>query len=182
MAAKNELAVLMITHFNKSSTQELIERFIGSIGLIAAARAGYAVIKIDNEKGEDRRYFIPVKNNLGNDRQGFSYETSGVDLGNGIKTSKILWHPEPVDASQILKPQEEKKPTQINAAGEFLSDLLSEAPKLKSDIEQEAEGAGYSMSSLQRAKKRLGVKHHKLGMDKGWVWYFEHHEDAARKM
>ncbi len=42
---------------------------------------------------------------------------------------------------------------------------------LKADIEEQAEGAGYSKASLQRAKQRLGIKHKKRSFKEGWEWY-----------
>ena len=170
MAAAQDVAILLVTHFNKSKEQEPIGRVIGSIGLIAAARSGYAVVQ-DNQKPEIR-YFVPIKNNIGNDKDGFSFHIQPVTLPKGIETSKILWHEGLVNAHKILYPVPEKKPTATTGAAEFLRELLSDKTMLKADIEEQAEGAGYNKSALQRAKNRLGIKHRKRGFNEGWEWYF----------
>ncbi len=118
LAAIYNVAIVLVTHFNKSGSQAPIERVIGSIGLIAAARAGYAVIK--DAEDDKIRYFVPIKNNIGNDTDGFSFYIEGVTLENGIETSRICWNNIPVLAQKVLCPEPEKKPTQTNAAAAFL--------------------------------------------------------------
>ena len=114
MAAINNVAIILITHLNKSTEQEPIERVIGSIGLIAAARAGYIVVK--DKKNPDTRYFLPIKNNLGNDTDGFAFNIEGVELEGNITTSKICWHPDTVNAQKILFPESDGKPSATNGA------------------------------------------------------------------
>ena len=168
LAAQYGIALVLITHFNKSSSQEPLERIIGSIGLIAAARAGYAVVK--DQEDEHLRYFVPVKNNIGDDKTGFSYRIEGVTLGNGIETSKIVWGEAPVQASKVLCPE---KKTQTNGAKDFLRELLSSGPMPVSEIMDQAEGVGYNKGTIQRAAQALGIKKTKLGMKGGWRWLLE---------
>jgi len=170
MAAACGVAIILVTHLNKSKDQDVLLRVIGSIGLIAAARSGYAVVK-DREKSEIR-YFVPIKNNIGNDKDGFSFHIQPMTLRGDIETSKILWHEGLVNAHKILYSDPERKPTATTGAAEFLRELLSDKTMLKADIEEQAEGAGYNKSALQRAKNRLGIKHRKRGFNGGWEWYF----------
>ncbi len=183
MAAKNGVAMVVLTHLNKSEYQDMIGRVIGSIGLIAAARAGYVVVK--DPITPETRYFIPIKNNVGNDREGFAFHIDGVDLTDDITTSKICWHDGLVEAQKILYPEVEEKPTATNGAAEFLQGLLSKGAMMAQDVFNEADGAGYSKASMYRAKKKLGIKHKKIGMEGGWQWsipktdiYGNHIEDA----
>jgi len=168
MAAEHGVAIILLTHLNKSTNQDAIGRVIGSIGLIAAARAGYMIIKDD--KNPDTRYFIPIKNNIGNDTDGFAFHIEGVDLSEGIKTSKVCWHDGLVDAQKILHPDPDAKPTATNGAKAFLEELLSAKPMMMTDIITEAEGAGYSKASIQRAATKIGVSRKKRGMGGGWEW------------
>jgi putative DNA primase/helicase len=172
LAAKYGVAIVFVTHFNKSNGQEAIARVIGSIGLVAAARAGYAIVKDD--KDPDTRYFVPLKCNNGKDYNGFAYQIEGVKLNNHIKTSKIVWQEGLVDAHSVLSAVPEAKATASTAAAaEFLTEQLKgKPPMLKAQIDELANGAGISNSALGRTKQRLGIKHRKLGMDKGWEWYW----------
>jgi len=163
MAMKHNTAFILVTHFNKSTQQEAIGRVIGSIGLIAAARAGYAVTK--DEQQPEVRYFIPIKNNIGNDTTGFAYNIQGVTIEQDIETSKINWRDGTVDANQILNP-EKKTPT--NGAKEFLEELLSSGAKPVNDIFEEASGLGYSKGAIQRAAKKITIYKKKAGFKDGW--------------
>ncbi|MEI6729750.1 MAG: AAA family ATPase [Pseudomonadota bacterium] len=167
MAAKHNVAVILVTHLNKASNMNMIARVTGSMALIAAARSGYVVIK--DEQKPDIRYFIPIKNNIGNDSDGFAFHIEEVELMQDIKTSKICWHQEPIEAHKILYPSEEKT-TATNGATEFLQELLSKEPMLVKEVFSQAEGAGYSKATVQRAAGRLKVKRVKLGMEGGWQW------------
>ena len=169
MAAQHDVAVLLITHLNKSTGQDVLARVIGSIGLIAAARAGYVVLK--DEKQPKLRYFLPIKNNVGDDTDGFSFMIERVELDGGIDTSRIFWQGGTVNAHAILNPPPETKPTATNAASEWLSELLTGKKMLASAVFTEADGAGYSKSCIQRAANRLKVKRQKQTLKDGaWEW------------
>ena len=53
---------------------------------IAAARSGFLIIR-DTEE-EDRRLMVPIKNNLGSDKNGLSFRIKKCLLESGIETSK----------------------------------------------------------------------------------------------
>jgi len=182
MAAKHGVAVVLVTHLNKSKDQEPIARVIGSIGLIAAARAGYAVVK--DEKKPEVRYFLPIKNNIGNDQDGFTFQIESVKIpcdGGTIETSRVAWWPGAVKAQDILNPQAEAKPTATNGAQAFLHDMLRNGQCLAKDILTEGGEAGYGPATLRRAADRLGVLKRKLGMAGAWEWYFPLNEHRQPK-
>lgn len=168
MAEKTGVAMILITHLNKSQQQDAIARVMGSVGLIAAARAGYIVQK-DGQQPE-KRYFLPIKNNIGNDSTGFAYHIEGVTLDCGIQTSRVVWASEPVKAHEILHAQAETKPTATNGAQAFLEELLSQGAMSAKEVFDEAEGMGYSKQTMQRSATKLGIKRKKQGMEGGWLW------------
>lgn len=165
MAAKYNVAIILVTHLNKSKDQDLMARVIGSMGMIAAARAGYVVSK--DEVDPAIRYFLPIKNNIGNDSEGFAFHIEGLTLSEGIETSKICWHEGVINAHKVLYPE---KKTQINGAQAFLLEILSRGSLIASEIFEEAEGMGYSKSSIQRAASNLKIVRRKMGMKDGWMW------------
>lgn len=168
MAAKHDAAIMALTHHNKSENQGMIGRVIGSIGLIAAARAGFVVVK--DKQNPEIRYFLPIKNNIGNDRDGFAFHIEEVLLPNGVKTSKVCLHPDLVPAQKILTPESQDKPDSASGATDFLRKLLEKGPISANEVYQEGHAAGHSEASLQRASKKLGIKSRKGGMNEGWTW------------
>lgn len=165
MASKYDVAIILVTHLNKSKDQDLMARVIGSMGMIAAARAGYVVSK--DEVDPDIRYFLPIKNNIGNDSDGFAFHIEGVTLSQGIETSRVCWHEGVVNAHKVLNPE---KKTQTNGAQAFLLEILSSGGRIASEVFEEAKGMGYSKSSIQRAAGNLKIVRRKMGMKDGWMW------------
>src|SRR5262245_1915803 len=55
-------------------------------------------------------------------------------------------------------------------ADDWLAGLLSAGPVRAVEIQAAAASAGVSMRTVERAKKRLGVKAAKLDMRAGWIW------------
>lgn len=165
LAEKHNIAIVLVTHFNKSNTQEPIEKVIGSIGLVAAARAAYAITR--DQENEDIRHFVPLKNNIGNDKTGFSFKIEEVILDNDIETSRISWLQGDITTKDAFNPRLEKP---LNEADEFLLDLLKDGPTTSKEIHENREGAGLSKSSINKAKKRLRIRVKKTGFDGGWSW------------
>ena len=89
LAAEHNVAVIAVTHFNKSGTGPAIYRAMGSLAFAAAARAVWAVIK--DPDNPQRRLFLPVKNNLGGDMSGLAY-TIEADGPDGAPV--VAWEPD----------------------------------------------------------------------------------------
>lgn len=168
LAAKYGVAILLITHFNKSKDQTPISRVIGSTGLIAAARAGYAVVEDRNDPKV--RYFVPLKHNLGNDHDGLGYRIEGIELEGGIETSKISWLPERVQAHDILFETSQSTKPVSGTATTFLEEYLSSGPKPANTLMNDARAKGFSFGVIQRASKRLNIKKRKQGLGGSWFW------------
>jgi len=177
MAAKHNVAVLLVTHLNKAQGQDMLARVSGSVGLIAAARAGYAVVK--DEKNPDLRYFLPIKNNVGNDKDGFSYVIEQKTLDSGIITSHIIWNLVSVKAQDIFYPPLEEKPAKSNKAADWLRELLTDKPMSAKQVYTEANGAGFSKYQIMRAKEALGIEPRKQQgvANGGWVWSMPDHTE-----
>jgi len=58
-AEKHRLAILGISHLNKSSTQEAMQRINGSLAIVAAARAAFVAVK--DKSNPARRLLLPLK-------------------------------------------------------------------------------------------------------------------------
>ena len=175
-SATNSCAIVGISHLNKSACGEALFRVSGSLAFVAAARAAYLVGQDPDDDG--RRLFLPLKNNLGNDKTGLAFriEESMIEASDGqIATSRAVWSAEEVttQAADLLRPVSSVNPAQRGAleeAQEFLCAFLADGPALAKHIREEAEAAGISKATLRRASKALRVEHHKAGMTRGWSW------------
>jgi hypothetical protein len=167
---------------NKNATMEALMRMMGSVAFVAAARGAYAVAK--DPQDESRRLFLPLKNNIGNDRTGLAFRIEPTTLrspSGAIETSRILWEPGAVTvtADEAMAPQgnaEERGATE--EAQDWLRDLLSQGPSKARDAQKEARDAGISEKSLRTAREKLGIKPRKRGFAGGWWWSLDGSRNA----
>lgn len=181
-AEKHRVAILGISHLNKSNTQDALQRVNGSLAIVAAARAAFIALKDKNNPA--RRLLLPLKNNLAKDIGGFAFAIADVTLDNGIETSRIVWEDAPVnmtaDEAMNARPAKEDAGA-VNEAVQFLHDLLTEGPLPSNDVKDAAAAAGFSWATLRRAKENAGVVARKDSFSGGWIWALSEdaqHEDA----
>ena len=100
MADRLRLAIVSNTHFTKGAGIKAINRFIGSIAFVAAARAAFVVTK--DTEDESRCLFLPVKNNLARPGKGLAFRLEQRLVGDpseGIEASSVAWESDPVTIS-----------------------------------------------------------------------------------
>jgi hypothetical protein len=179
MATRLRIAIVAITHPPKGTGTTAINRFIGSIAFVAAARAAFMVTR--DAEDETRRLFLPVKNNLAPLGKGLAFRLEQRligDPGQGIVASSVVWETEPVTitADQALQAADDRcGGGGVGAeAEEFLRDALAGGAMAVMDLKADAKEAGLSWATIRRAKDRLGVvaERESYGRDGGgrWTW------------
>jgi putative DNA primase/helicase len=154
LAAKHDAAIIGVSHLNKCGGGEALTRIMGSLAFVAAARAAYLIVK-DPEDAK-RRLFLPVKNNIGNDSTGLAFTIESKKLPGGIETSSVLWESDSVTvtADEAMQPQvDTEERSAIDDAKEFIYNILAEGPLPSKQFRADAEGAGHSWRTIQRAQK-----------------------------
>lgn len=180
LAEVHDVAMLCVTHQNKSTGMDALLKVQGSIAFGAAARAVWGVAK--DKENPKRRYFMPMKNNLGEDSSGFAYsiESYFIESPNPdeekIPTSRVMWEAEPVtksteevfNASNLTYDESGA----LSDAKLFLRSLLADGPVESKQVEIDARGAGHSMATLRRAADELKVRRERDGFGRGarWKW------------
>ncbi len=162
-AARTGAAVVLIRHHNKTPGTSALYRGGGSIGIIGAARAAYAVVRDPDDA--DHRLLATVKSNLAAEAPTWGYSLIDVpELG----VARVDWDTEADrrSASELLAG------AQSSALGEAVEWLTTwraahpgEVPA--ADLLADAAAAGIATTTLHRARKQLGLQTRKTG--DGWV-------------
>lgn len=169
IAERHRVAVVAVTHLNKSGGGPAIYRAMGSLAFAAAARAAWAVSK--DKDDPRRRLLLPIKNNIAPDTGGLAYRIDplGVD---GCPV--VAWEPDPVSVSAddaLAGDRDEGGGrTERDDAAEWLADLLAHGPRPARDVERDARDAGYSIATVRRAKAAIGVESRKPAFGGPWEW------------
>lgn len=176
MASRHGAAVIAVSHLTKSAGMDALLRVQGSIGFAAAARAVWGVAK--DKDNPSRRLFMPLKNNLGTDTNGFAYTVEGFRLpGTEIDTSHVMWENQIVTQTadevfgQAEQGQDERE--HLLEAKMYLRSMLADGPVAVKVIEADSRGAGHSWATIRRAQKDLGVhayREHGIGAKGKWYW------------
>ncbi|MDA1262766.1 MAG: AAA family ATPase [Planctomycetota bacterium] len=177
LATKHRVAIVMVSHLNKSGGGQAIYRTMGSLAFTAAVRAAWVVSK--DKSDEKRRLFLPSKNNLAQNTGGLAYRIESLNTGG----ANVVWEPDPVNVSADDALSTDRAggvgPSEQDDAKEWLTSLLTDGPRSASSCEQEAIDAGYSMATVRRAKAALRIVSKKDGFNGRWEWALpEMPEDA----
>jgi hypothetical protein len=171
LAAECRVAVLIVSHLNKSSTQPAMYRTTGSIAFVAVARCALLVAKDKDDPTGRTRYMLPIKNNLARMDTSLPYVLQ-LTPGDG-NVPVVGWGAETtLDVEEMLSPDNPKKPTggKGEEAKNWLRGVLATGPVPANDLEEYAEQAGITTRTLERAKKLLKVKSRKEGFGKEGAW------------
>lgn len=168
LAARRNVAIVLVTHLSKGGGGSALYRAMGSLAFVAAARAAFAVVR--DKSDPELRLFLPMKNNLANDRAGLAYRLT--DTG-------IQWQAGTVDidvneAMGVNADAIQDDP--IDEAVEWLRGEMFNGPVAAKDIESRADRDGIRPRTLARAKKKLGIESGREGGTgaKGrWMWFYQ---------
>jgi putative DNA primase/helicase len=185
LATRLRVAIVSITHPPKGTGTTAINRFIGSVAFVAAARSAFMVTRDPDDVS--RRLFLPVKNNLAPLSTGLAFRLEQRIVGpedKGIVASAVAWDPNPVNilADEALRAVDsgdgDDRATLKDDAIEFLRIVLASGPLKVAEIEREARDARLLSGNqdisqakpFRAARKALNVITTKGGMADGWIW------------
>ena len=108
------IAIIGVTHFNKGSGKA-IDRGMGSIAWVAAARVAWGVVKDTDDP--TNRLFLPIKCNLSKDNAGWSFK-----IVDGDGAPRLAWSdtPETRTMDDILGAQPSKRAPRTDEAVKWL--------------------------------------------------------------
>lgn len=180
LAQRLGCAVLGITHFSKgTSGRDPVERVTGSIAFAALARLVLVAAKVKAEpgdEGEPRRVLMRAKSNIGPDDGGFAYALERIEVAPEVEGQRVRWL-EPLEGTaRELLAEAEAEPAEDADDGPgdvaaWLRELLSTGAVPARDVKRQADEAGYSWRTTQRAMKRAGVQSRRGGFGKPAEWF-----------
>jgi hypothetical protein len=167
LAERHGVAIVGITHLSKREAKA-INRVIGSIAFVAAARSAWLVAPDPDDDDDRRRLFLSVKNNLG----------GAPGLAFTIEDGKVIWEGSPVLVSaDDIEAEGETSPREEAKA--WLRALLESGPVPATKVFQIAKADRIAERTLKRAKKELGVGSRREG--EHWVWHLRQDSTATDK-
>jgi putative DNA primase/helicase len=171
MAARHGIAIIGIGHLNKSGSSPAMLRVLDSVAFVAASRGVYLVVR--DPENEDRRLFLPVKNNIGKIRTGLAF-----------RVIEKLTPPPVFDASPAIKwedgavnmtadealtfKQNGRKSKAAERAKLLIAELLANGPTRQTDVEARAKEQQIGIKPLRTAKEAMGV----LSTQAGGAWWW----------
>jgi hypothetical protein len=180
MAERLKVGIFATSHLSKGEGKA-INRIIGSIAFVAAARAAFTVV--EDPEFEGRRLFLSVKNNIAPSQHGLAFRLEQREVSPGVLGSFVAWDENAevkVTADQVLSGTGDQ-PSTKNDAVQFLLHLLEDGPMAVRDIERQAveasllaEGKPIGQSKpFRQARADLDIKPRRsggLGAGGQWVW------------
>jgi len=163
LAERRQAAVVGVSHLTKRAEAAVMYRTMGSLGFVAAARAVWAVGPDRQTPG--RLLFLPVKCNLAGGVTGLAYRIVGSAADPSVPV--LAWEPEAVTvtAEEAFNASPRRSLTPREEATAWLEGLLSAGPMGAKEVAELARAAGFSLTTLKRARRALGVMsfHERVG-------------------
>ncbi len=182
LATRKSLAILAITHLNKSDGAA-IQRAAGSMGFVSSARTIWTLAR--DHQDPTRTLLFPLKNNLAPTTCGLAFTITTTPISpshlnpeprtlNPPFAPRLLWDPNPVTISprEALrsKPLTPRQPTQREEAREFLREALADGPRPAQELLAAGDEHGFHRRTIQRAFHDLAGHTAKQGWTAGWWW------------
>lgn len=171
LAEKKRIAVVAVTHLNKSGDQKALYRTTGSGAFVAAARIVYYVAP--SKEDENLRIFTPVKANIARQMEALSFTIQHPQNEKAFlqweKTSLGI-----IDIDKLLeKDKTHKEDGKLEEASNILRELFREKQEWeRKEILKISKGSGISERTLDRARSELGIKSELsgFGTEKKSIW------------
>lgn len=160
IAQRNNCAILLIGHMNKSSGSNKLYRGLGSIDIAAIARSVLMVCRDDQDP--TIRYMYPVKSNLAPEGEATCFTL--------CKDTGFCWIGKSILPSSNTGRVVADKKSKIEKAKEYLRILLSNGDLPSAEIITKLQELGISDKTTRKAQKEMGV----LARKRGSVWYWHY--------
>ncbi len=173
LAAKFNVAVVMVAHRRKGSGDFADDSALGSRAFTGIARAVWHLSRDPDDK--NRRLLLPGKNNLTAEGDGLAFRLEGQPIG------RLVWEDGPVamtaDDAQLAESRsaaEKRKPgpraDARQGAANWLGEALANGPRTPAQLQEEAKRSNFGWRTIQNAAGDLGIERERTGFGGGTLW------------
>jgi len=174
LAEKHGVAIILVTHFNKSTNADSIQRVGGAMGMVGAVRVAWT---FGEDKEDGKMKMLPLKANIAPNTGGLEYKIVPFEVfinGQYASEGKVQWGDKTcssVDAAIKFKSKDEKPPLYQQAMVWLKEHLDDGEPHSAAEIKASAGYAGFKEDTLEMAVTKLGViqKSHPI-IPGPWMW------------
>lgn len=154
IAKRQQCAILLIGHLNKSVGGKDLYRALGSIDISAVARSVLMISR--DEEAPETRYMTQIKNNIGYEGPVVSFKLTKE----GFEWGEVI--------SKTSQNDEKESNAPIDVARAAITALIQDGEVSSNDLFLHLDSLGLSRSTTRRAIKDLGLESKKHG--KVWYW------------
>jgi putative DNA primase/helicase len=169
--------VLLVRHLTKGSQGgPALLRGQGSVGVIGAARCGFAVIaapREDSAEDDGSRILAMLKCNVAPIARSLSFTLTGTDNGH----ARIVWNGEStLTADELFAPQQvTDQGDDMAAIREAMIELFGDRMELPAkeceEVLRHQFGIDHNRGKA-KVRKKLGIETKKAGFNGGWIWFW----------
>jgi hypothetical protein len=158
LAEQFGVAIILVTHYNKSQGTDSIQRVGGAMGMVGAVRVAWSFGK---NKLNGKMEMTPLKANIAPNTGGLEYEVVSTEVeinGQWVPMGKLEFGEKThssADATLSSSKKDENIPQYKQAAEWLIEHLSNGEPKPAADIYKSAESMGYSEDTMKSAVKDL---------------------------
>ena len=168
------VAIILVSHYNKSNQTDSITRVGGAMGMVGSVRVAWA---FGEDKEDGKMKMLPLKANIAPNTGGLEYKVVGEEVfinGQFSSEGKIQWGEKTcasVDAAIKMKSKDDKQYAWQLAKDWFAEHLSDNEPHLATEVKAAAGYAGFKEDTLDTAITKLGtVKKFRLENPGSWYW------------
>jgi RecA-family ATPase len=172
LAHQHDAAVLLIGHLNKAEGNDPFRRLGGSIGIAAAARSVLLLTRDPEDPdgaGGTQRVLAQVKSNVGQLAPSVQLRVEPVAVGGFETVHLVEVGQSELRAEDLLALDEPALRSKLREAKELLQRELEKGMRPVVDLQAAATALGISTSTLDRAKRQLGISSVKIDLER-WGW------------
>jgi putative DNA primase/helicase len=182
LAERLGAAVVLINHLTKKAAASGKHRVLGSIAYVGACRANHLFVRDPKDPDNRRVLMLDNGSNLAPTAPALAYTIE--DGGDG---PRIIWsdEPVPITVDEALRPESGlRSPGQereLSECEEWLREALAGAPVLAADLRRAGRDAGFSWTTLRRARSRIGAVTRRDGFGPGSKCYWQPRNASKRE-